>query len=103
MTPDSISQAQLLFNLVLLASTVGNSILIARKVLGRPEVREISPQPLEVRGAVEYATKEDLMQLEKVGAAHRAEIRQDIQRLHERIDSLPDRMIAILRNTGAIK
>jgi hypothetical protein len=33
----------------------------------------------------------------------RVEIRQDIQRIHTRIDDIPDRIIATLKNTGAIQ
>ncbi len=33
----------------------------------------------------------------------RGEIREDIARIHERIDDLPNQIIATLRNTGALK
>jgi hypothetical protein len=33
----------------------------------------------------------------------RAEIRSDINKLHERVDNLPGQIIATLRNTGALK
>lgn len=103
MTPESVSQAQLLFNLILLLTTVGNSALIVRKLFGKSEPREITPQPLQISAAPVYATRSELAEL----AAHlnhlREEMRDENAETRLRIDNLPDRIIAILRNTGAIK
>lgn len=119
-----ISLAFLLWQLLLLAGALSPTILLWRKLSGRPEARIISPSPLEVREAVQYVTKaesyvqhagviERLTRIEAQVAAMqvaratdldqlRSDMRTDVQRLHERIDELPDRIIAMLRNTGAI-
>lgn len=103
MTPDNAAQAQLLFNLILLVTTVGNSILIFRKLSGKAELREIGPSPLTVQAAPVYATRAELAALEKSYEAIRDELREETLETRRRIDNLPDRIIAILRNTGAIQ
>ena len=103
MTPESVSQAQLLFNLILLATTVGNSVLIIRRLFGKSEPREISPQPLQVTPAPVFATRAELTELAGHFAHLREELREETAETRRRIDNLPDRIIAILRNTGCIK
>jgi hypothetical protein len=90
--------------------------------------RPITPQPLEVREANRFASQAELDQLaraladarreqnttdteqrrqiyEKIDAV-RQEMKQDLQaqtrNLEARLDGIPDRVIATLRNTGAI-
>jgi hypothetical protein len=86
---------------------------------------EIAPQPLVVQSAMEYATKEELRQLRESIAEHRRdsdegrrkiydkmesirlEVKEDIEGVHERINAIseemPSRVVALLKNTGAIK
>lgn len=126
MSPEgSFSQAWLLYQLVLLAAALAPVLLLWRKLSGRPEVREIQPNPLEVREAPQFVHKAEFFsQLQGITdrlnrmeasiagmqAARHAEIeslrvdfRADIQRIHQRIDDLPDRIIATLKNTGALE
>lgn len=103
MSPENASQAQLLFQLLLLAMTVGNTLVIFKKLMGKTERREIGPSPLTVQAAPDYATKAELRQLQVNFDAVRDEMREEIVETRRRIDSLPDRIIALLRNTGAIK
>lgn len=103
MTPENAAQAQLLFQLLLLAMTVGNTVLIIKKLMGKSERREIGPSPLTVQAAVEYATKAELLQVQAHFESVRDDMRAENMETRARIDNLPDRIIAILRNTGAIK
>jgi hypothetical protein len=70
-------------------------------------------QPLEVREADRYVTRDEfiryqgdigarLVKLEGEISSLRIEIRGDAVRIHQRIDDLPSQLVAILRNTGAI-
>jgi hypothetical protein len=70
-------------------------------------------QPLEVREADRYVTRDEflryqadignrLARLEGEIGELRVEMRADAVRIHQRIDDLPSQMVAILRNTGAI-
>lgn len=119
-----MSLAFLLWQLLILVGAISPTLLLWRRLTGKPEARVISPSPLEVREAVQYVTKgelyvqhagviERLTRIEAQVAAMqvarqadleslRADMRNDVQRIHERIDELPDRIIAMLRNTGAI-
>lgn len=52
--------------------------------------------------SVRVAGEADRAALRSETAELRGEIRDDIRRLHQRMDDLPTQLIATLRNTGAI-
>lgn len=45
----------------------------------------------------------DVKELRDEISVVRADTREDLRRIHERIDNLPSQIVATLRNTGAIK
>lgn len=81
---------------------------------GRVERREIMPDPLRIRAVEEGVTRDqhdrdvaalrlDIEELQAGQESLRAQLSDGLRRVHERIDRLPPEIIAILRNTGAIK
>lgn len=130
MSPEATySQAWLLWQAlgvigVLLGIAV-SGVALWRRINGKSDRLEIASQPLEVRAATEYVTRQEMMgqlqivsgRLSKIEAqidaiqegrhedlsAFREELRQDLNRVHERIDNLPAQIVALLKNTGAIK
>lgn len=84
---------------------------------GKTQCRQIEPQPLRVELAKEFVTRSEMESLAHELRAHdekrqaiyarmeqtRLELKTDINKVHERIDGLPDRIIATLRNTGALR
>ena len=55
-----MSEIQFLGMLVGGLVTLGGAALLARKLFGKPETRDIAPQPLVVKQQHEYATKPEL-------------------------------------------
>lgn len=94
--------------------TIGGAVFVVRKLSGKPERREVSNDRLLVREDPPTATKPEL-EILRHGTEQRSNelrdqmgrleqgMREDIQRIHERIDDLPSQIITILRNTGALK
>lgn len=59
MTPPDSTTGWLLLQLLTLALLVGNVMLVWRRLSGRGESRAISPQPLEVKAAVEWVRRDE--------------------------------------------
>jgi hypothetical protein len=92
-----------------------------RRMSGRGESREITNDPLNVRVAAEFASRHELHQVQlevhqisqrlvNLPEAMSAASEDRLTRVHTRIDelqgqisALPSQMVALLRNTGAIK
>lgn len=115
------------------ATDLKSWLLVALGVLGAVSLvkstffgtTRISGGQIDVREQQQWVTKQEFAgfqaavekRLEKMGSDMalvqngrvgdltdlRAEIREDIQRIHSRIDDIPDRVIATLKNTGAIQ
>lgn len=110
-------------HLGLLAAMLGNVALVVA-LRRRKEVRRIEPQPFDVRLIHDMAREKDCMDRHKVSLEQITELRgartedaraasisrkaiyEEIKRtelrLSDKIDTMPDRIIATLRNFGAI-
>ena len=86
-------------------------LLVGIKNLHSPKIPEIkvSPQPIDVREAISYATKPELNALENRlgGEIHqlhgrvsgvRSELGEKIDALEQRIDEIPHRVITLLKD-----
>ena len=113
------------FLLICLAGLSAAGVIWGFARRGKSEPREITPQPLEVRASEKFVTSKEcaithegyerrFRQLEEQQIQLRADMRADVGELHEKIrimgaelgakmDSQPDRLVALLKNTGAIR
>lgn len=100
-------------NLTTLVVFLGGAAVTFRKLSGKPERREITNDPLGVRHVPDCATRPELDALERRMTSTvqdlRADLarvdeqgRDDVKRLHERLDDLPGKFMALLKNSGAI-
>lgn len=115
MKPETVT---LLIQLLELLAMLGGMLVVARKLAGHAERREVVNQPLRVREDPNPVTREEWQKsieelsarvtevcerVDTMNATFRNDLRHDIERVHERIDGMPDRIVAILRNTGVIR
>ena len=104
----------ILLGVVGLAALIKNTWFPAWRVNGEIDVTN-RPAPLtraeweSQRSHINSAIEDCRVQLAQLQDSRSGEIsamrvawRDDIQRIHERIDDLPDKIIATLKNTGAI-
>jgi chromosome segregation ATPase len=60
-----MSDADFLWKLIAAVSTVGGLVLLVLKIRGGGELRTINPQPLIIKLAEQFASKEELLRLEE--------------------------------------
>lgn len=101
-----MSQPDILWAMIAIASTVGNAVLIIMRIKSQGKM-SISPSPLEVKASIEFATKAELQETNRRLEKCEWKIGKEINGVYESINKLREEQsnstAKIMRDLGRIE
>ena len=95
-------EAYIIGLVVLALSNILSLGILAKKFMGAPEKREITPQPLQVEQIKEFATRQEVKDLEMRMHVEIKELRENDVRGSEKLDKVIELVFKIAGKMGIV-